>query len=566
MTITVSNGDVLTAINASQATFTAGTDVGSTVTFTGQTVTVASGGVISGAGNLVLTGGTLTVAAGGAISSLTVGTGETVTMAASVAGVGLASAYGITVSNGGVVSQLTNGKLTNATIDNGGTVVVGTPASVTGTTLLTGGLVVDLGTTGITFTSAQSGGQIEETNYGVSTTVTEPNNVISVAGGATTLKFTVQSATGVSSAAVNDAYTGAGGFIGNVWLLTVLCYHAGTQILTAAGERAVETIERGDTVTVMRDGQFSEEVVRWTGSVRIDPSRHAHPELAAPIRVKAGALAANVPARDLLLSPEHCLILNDRCVPVKLLVNGASVVRECPTEPFTYHHIELEKHGILIAEGAPSESYLDTGNRGNFDNADGPNALHPVFEVNPTADRWKTDACAPLASVPDEVAPIWQSLANRAVELGMTIPMPKLVETPDLHLMVDGKRVQPTSDRNNRYVFMVPAGARSVTLASRFCIPADKMIPGMRDTRRLGVSVEWMAIRTATNEVILPADHPALTVGWNDAETDGATTWRWTNGAATIPWESVEGSAVLTVRSAPVAQYPVYDDKLRLVA
>jgi hypothetical protein len=354
--------------------------------------------------------------------------------------------------------------------------------------------------------------------------------------------------------------------LSNRVLFTITCFAAGTHILTADGERVIEAIQPGDMVTVLRDGQPVQEAVTWVGSSRIDLSRHAHPELAAPIRVMAGALAQNVPARDMLLSPEHCLVLNDRCVPVKLLVNGATIVREFPAEPFTYYHIELEKHGILLAEGAQSESYLDTGNRASFDNADAPKLLHPTFDVNPTSDRWKTDACAPLASVPDEVAPIWQTLAQRAADLGMTIPTPKLIENPDVHLIVDGKRLQPTSDRSNRFVFMVPAGATSVALASRFCIPADKMVPGVRDTRRLDVSVDWMAIRTTTAETILAADHPGLTSGWNDAETDGATTWRWTDGSAVIPWDGIEGSAVLTVRCAPVAEYPVYDEKLRLVA
>jgi hypothetical protein len=164
------------------------------------------------------------------------------------------------------------------------------------------------------------------------------------------------------------------------------------------------------------------------------------------------------------------------------------------------------------------------------------------------------------------VAPIWQSLAERSDAMGLKIPTPAAVTSPDVHLTVDGKRIQPTSDRNGRYVFMVPAGATAVSLDSRFCIPADQMIPGMRDTRRLGLSVDWMAIRTATAETILAADHPSLTAGWHDIEHDNGTMWRWTDGAATIPWANVQGSAVLTIKCKPVAQYPIYDEKLRLVA
>ena len=67
-------------------------------------------------------------------------------------------------------------------------------------------------------------------------------------------------------------------------------------------------------------------------------------------------------------------------------------------------------------------------------------------------------------------------------------------------------------------------------------------------------------------ETILSADHPALQEGWNDAERSGAAMWRWTDGAATIPWDNITGSAVVTVRCTPVDQYPVYDETLALVA
>jgi hypothetical protein len=266
------------------------------------------------------------------------------------------------------------------------------------------------------------------------------------------------------------------------------------------------------------------------------------------------------------VSPEHCLILDGRCVPAKLLVNGGSIAREYRTTPFEYYHIELAQHGILIAEGAEAESYLDTGNRAAFDNAETPRMLHPAFEVNPTSERWLTDACAPLASIEEEVAPIWQMLADRSVALGYPVPTPSTVEGSDLHIEADGLRIDPVSDRDSRYVFTIPAGVKTVSLASRFCIPADKMVSSVRDTRRLGVSVNWIAIRTGDAETILSADHPALQDGWNDVERSAAAMWRWTDGAATIPWDNISGSAVVTIRCAPVDQYPVYDEKLDLVA
>ncbi len=68
--------------------------------------------------------------------------------------------------------------------------------------------------------------------------------------------------------------------------------------------------------------------------------------------------------------------------PSKLLVNGGSIVSERDHTQFTYYHIELERHGVLLAENTPSESYLDTGNRCLFDNADVPRQLYPSFELD----------------------------------------------------------------------------------------------------------------------------------------------------------------------------------------
>ena len=339
----------------------------------------------------------------------------------------------------------------------------------------------------------------------------------------------------------------------------------GVQIRTAYGDVAVESIRPGDFVAVIRGGQEVLEPVIWVGFTKVDLAGHAHVEDAAPVHIRAGAIGDNQPARDLFLSPEHCLLLDSRCVPAKLLVNGGSIVSERDHAPFTYYHIELEKHGILLAENTRVESYLDTGNRFMFDNSGEPRQLHPTFELNANAERWLTDACAPLANG-TEVAAIWTRLAEPSAQIGFPIPAATLVEDASVHLVGDGVVIQATSHRDSRYVFMVPAGVRSVILASRFCIPSDKMVAAQRDTRRLGVRVNWIAIRSGNAETILSADHPALRDGWNDVETAARSIWRWTDGAATIPWGNVAGAAVVTVCCTQVDQYPLYDDKGRLVA
>jgi antigen 43 len=309
-----------------------------------------------------------------------------------------------------------------------------------------------------------------------------------------------------------------------------------------------------------------QEEVKWVGYRDINLLEHRQEESAAPIRIRAGAISEQRPSRDLFVSPEHCLVINGLCVPAKLLVNGGSIISERSHPPFTYYHVELERHGVLLAEDTPSESYLDTGNRPAFSNSDGPVDLFANFANGSAAQRWETDACAPLAKVPDDVDPIWRQLAQRSEQIGYPIPAVKLVTEPNLHLLVEGQVIVPISDRSDRFVFSVPAGATSVSIMSRFCIPADKMVASQRDTRRLGVRVNWIAIRTSGSETIIPADHPDLSLGWHSPERDAESLWRWTDGAGLIPWESVSEAAIVTVSCAPVDHYPVYDEDVRLVA
>jgi hypothetical protein len=106
--------------------------------------------------------------------------------------------------------------------------------------------------------------------------------------------------------------------------------------------------------------------VRWLGHRRVDCRRHPRPGDAWPIRVRAGAFGENLPHRDLSLSPDHAVfVAPGLLVPVRYLINDATIVQE-PVDAITYWHVELPTHDVLLAEGLPVESYLDTGNRGAF--------------------------------------------------------------------------------------------------------------------------------------------------------------------------------------------------------
>ena len=68
------------------------------------------------------------------------------------------------------------------------------------------------------------------------------------------------------------------------------------------------------------------------------------------------------------VTPDHAVYVDDGLVPVRYLVNGASIA-QVESEFVEYWHVELDRHEVILADGLAVESYLDTGNRPAFDGA-----------------------------------------------------------------------------------------------------------------------------------------------------------------------------------------------------
>jgi hypothetical protein len=213
-------------------------------------------------------------------------------------------------------------------------------------------------------------------------TASYADGVLSIPTAAGTVTLDVQFAATASASdvvLVDDTQGGTMAF--------VACFAEGTRIATPDGEQPVETLRPGDCV---RTWSGKTRPVVWVGHRTVDCRRHPRPEAVWPVRVRAGAFGPGRPARDLILSPDHALFLDGVLVPVRCLVDGDAIA-QLAAERVTYWHVELDRHDILLAEGLPAESFLDTGQRAAF--AGGAVAdLHPDF----AARAWDADACAPL--------------------------------------------------------------------------------------------------------------------------------------------------------------------------
>ena len=145
----------------------------------------------------------------------------------------------------------------------------------------------------------------------------------------------------------------------------VVCFLAGTLVATPAGSAVIESLEIGDLV-LTADGHAAP--VRFVGRQTV-ASLFTDPLRTYPVRITAGALGEGLPARDLLVSPDHALLLDGVLVQAGALVNGTTIVRAAAMpDRFTYFHVELDDHALILAEGVPAETFVDNVTRRRFDN------------------------------------------------------------------------------------------------------------------------------------------------------------------------------------------------------
>jgi len=145
----------------------------------------------------------------------------------------------------------------------------------------------------------------------------------------------------------------------------VICFTHGTRILTSDGPRLIEDLHPGDKVQTKDNGL---QEIQWTGSRRMTGARlYAMPAL-RPVRIRAGALGIDRPDDELLVSPEHRMLIKgdaaralfntpEVLVAAKELINGKTITYDLSIRQVTYVHLLFDRHQVLWANGVETESF-----------------------------------------------------------------------------------------------------------------------------------------------------------------------------------------------------------------
>lgn len=144
----------------------------------------------------------------------------------------------------------------------------------------------------------------------------------------------------------------------------VPCFTPGSVVSTPKGLILVEDLQVGDRVMTRDNGL---QTVRWIGQKDVSHSTLARDARFRPVRIRKGALGAGMPIHDMMVSPNHRMLItgahlsvnfgeDEMLIAAKHLVGlpGIDVVAEAPV---TYLHLLCDRHEVLMVDGTWTESF-----------------------------------------------------------------------------------------------------------------------------------------------------------------------------------------------------------------
>ena len=164
-----------------------------------------------------------------------------------------------------------------------------------------------------------------------------------------------------------------------------VCFFPGTLIATPSGERKVEELVPGDLVLSGDSGAIPATwlgrrlaravTVKWIGRQTVS-TRFGPAERLQPVRLAAGSLREEggkplLPHSELTVTADHAMLVDGVLCEAGSLVNQTTITRVPLSEfgdSYTVYHVETEAHEIILANGAPAETFVDNVSRRAFDN------------------------------------------------------------------------------------------------------------------------------------------------------------------------------------------------------
>jgi hypothetical protein len=144
----------------------------------------------------------------------------------------------------------------------------------------------------------------------------------------------------------------------------VPCFTPDALVSTCKGLIKVQDLRIGDRLMTRDNGL---QQVRWIGRKNLDQKKLTFDPRFRPIRIRKGALGPDMPTQDMIVSPNHRMLITgphlsinfgeeEMLVAAKHLV-GLAGIEVMPAQDVTYLHLLCDRHEVLLVDGAWTESF-----------------------------------------------------------------------------------------------------------------------------------------------------------------------------------------------------------------